>query len=171
MSVSTTFPKMHVSLYVSDLQRSIEFYDRFFGQQPEKVAHKYAKYILDQPALIISFIEKPERVQANFGHLGFQVATEEILRSKLDWAREKGLVDREEIGTTCCYAVQDKFWATDPDNIQWEVYYFHKDAAFNDPKYDLSGESQCATKVELKDPAAVELTTAEACCEPGSSCC
>ena len=23
---------------------------------------------------------------------------------------------------TCCYAVQDKFWATDPDGHRWEVF-------------------------------------------------
>lgn len=24
--------------------------------------------------------------------------------------------------TTCCYAVQDKVWVDDPDQVPWEVY-------------------------------------------------
>jgi hypothetical protein len=28
----------------------------------------------------------------------------------------------EEIGTTCCFATQDKVWVTAPDSERWEVY-------------------------------------------------
>ena len=65
----STFPRMHVSLYVSNLAASVNFYSTFFGQPATKVKPGYAKYVLDSPSLIISFIENPERVQANFGHL------------------------------------------------------------------------------------------------------
>ena len=44
---------MHVSLYVSDIDKSIQFYSTFFGQQPDKVKSRYAKYILENPSLII----------------------------------------------------------------------------------------------------------------------
>jgi hypothetical protein len=27
----------------------------------------------------------------------------------------------------CCYALQTKFWITDPDHTMWEVYTFHED--------------------------------------------
>jgi len=139
------FPRMHVSLYVSDIKKSVGFYTQFFGQQPVKVKPGYAKYVLEQPSLIISFIENQERVQSNFGHLGFQVETLEELDSKLADAKSKGLVSREEIGTNCCYAKQDKFWVNDPDHVQWEVYYFHADAAFNDPHYEMSEATACCT--------------------------
>ena len=69
------FPRMHVSLYVSDIQRSVGFYTKLFGQEPTKVKPKYAKFTLESPSLIISFVENKERVQQNFGHLGFQVET------------------------------------------------------------------------------------------------
>ncbi len=109
------FPRMHVSLYVSDLEKSVGFYNSFFGIEPEKVKDGYAKYILSAPSLIISFIHNPERVQANFGHLGFQVATQEEMQQKLEFAKQVGLATKEEIGTSCCFAIQDKFWVTDPD--------------------------------------------------------
>lgn len=146
--MNTPFPRMHVSLYVSDIAKSIEFYSSFFGQEPAKVKPKYAKYILDSPSLIISFVENPDRVQQNFGHLGFQVESIEDLNIQLWSARKKTLVSKEEIGTNCCYAKQDKFWVTDPDGVQWEVYYFHADAEFNDPHYELSEAPACCMPTE-----------------------
>ena len=67
------FPRMHVSLYVSDLAKSVNFYTQFFGTEPVKVKPSYAKYVLEKPSLIISFVENKDRVQSNFGHVGFQV--------------------------------------------------------------------------------------------------
>lgn len=139
------FPRMHVSLYVSDLQKSINFYTNLFGVEPVKVKPNYAKYITESPSLIISFVENPERVQNNFGHLGFQVETMEQLEEKMKDAESKGIVSKKEMGTNCCYAKQDKFWATDPDGVQWEVYYFHEDAEFNDPHYEMKEASACCT--------------------------
>ena len=58
-----------------------------------------------------------------------------------------------EGGTTCCYAGQDKVWATDPDGNRWEVFVvLEADAA-----------------VHSKTPVAVASGTEAACCAP--SCC
>jgi catechol 2,3-dioxygenase-like lactoylglutathione lyase family enzyme len=143
--MTNPFPRMNVSLYVSDIQKTVSFYSQFFGQEPIKIKPQYAKYVLDKPSLIISFVENKERVQANFGHLGFQMETLQELETKLAYAREKNIVSKEEIGTNCCYAKQDKFWANDPDGIQWEVYYFHEDAEFNDPHYEMTEATACCT--------------------------
>ena len=140
-NAGSAFPRMHVSLYVSDIAKSVEFYSQFFGQEPAKVKPNYAKYVLEKPSLIISFVESKEKVQSNFGHLGFQVESLEDLNIKLWEAKKKNIVAREEMGTTCCYAKQDKFWVNDPDGVQWEVYYFHADAEFNDPHYEKSSEA------------------------------
>ncbi|MEL7001526.1 MAG: ArsI/CadI family heavy metal resistance metalloenzyme [Bacteroidota bacterium] len=138
---STTFPKMHVSLYVSDINQTVSFYERFFDQAPSKVKERYAKFELEDPSLIISFVENPANVSKNFGHLGFQVEDTEELKSRLGQAMTHQLPIDEEMGVSCCYAKQDKFWVTDPDKIQWEVYYFHEDAEFNDPRYSLADDS------------------------------
>ncbi len=164
------FPRMHVSLYVTEISKTIAFYDSFFGKPADKIKHKYAKYILNKPSLIISFIENPERVQSNFGHLGIQVETKEEMESRLEIAQKMNLVSKVEIGTACCYAIQDKFWVDDPDGVQWEIYYFHEDAEFNDPHYELQEASACCmpaeeSKVEFK-PLAMANT-----CEPGGGCC
>jgi catechol 2,3-dioxygenase-like lactoylglutathione lyase family enzyme len=133
--------KMHSSFYVSDLQETISFYNKFFEMEPEKVKQDYVKYILNEPGLVISFIENKDRVQSRFGHMGFMVPTEEDLNLRLWKAKKVGIVSKEEKGTNCCYARQDKFWVTDPDGIQWEVYYFHEDVEFNDPSYDNDKET------------------------------
>ena len=155
---------MHVSLYVSDIQKTLEFYTSFFGAEPVKVKPNYAKYILENPSLIISFVENKGRVQQNFGHLGFQVETLEDLNIKLWEAKKKNLVAKEEVGTNCCYAKQDKFWATDPDGVQWEVYYFHEDAEFNDPHYESNEAAACCTPAEKEKVSLSELTAKKACC-------
>ncbi len=176
------FPRMHVSLYVSDLASTINFYTAFFGKPADKIRKGYAKYLLDTPSLIISFLENPERVSANFGHLGIQVETRAIMDRYLSVAREKGLVSKEEIGTACCYALQDKFWAEDPDGIQWEIYYFHEDAEFNDPHYAEEGSSACclpstegavSEKVEVPKNDKIKVTISEIknVCDPQSGCC
>ncbi len=172
------FPRMHVSCYVNNLEDTIHFYNQFFGQEPEKVKEKYTKYILNEPSLIISFIENPERVQSNFGHLGFQVETKEELYQKLEISKSQHIVSLEEIGTNCCFAEQDKYWVTDPSGIQWEVYYFHKDVEFNDPKYSDGMTAQCCMpedskdqKIEKKKLKLVEVKEDNTVCTPGSGCC
>ena len=166
---------MHVSLYVSNLAASVNFYSTFFGQPATKIKPGYAKYVLESPSLIISFIENPERVQSNFGHLGFQVETVEEMNNRLVNARAQGIVSKEEIGTSCCYALQDKFWATDPDGVQWEVYYFHEDAEFNDPHYEMQDASACcmppAEAVVEKPKLKIAEVQAANTCAPGSGCC
>ncbi|UYZ60848.1 ArsI/CadI family heavy metal resistance metalloenzyme [Hymenobacter latericus] len=180
---TASFPRMHVSLYVSDIQATISFYDTFFGQPADKIKPGYAKYVLEQPSLIISFVQNPTRVQSHFGHLGFQVETPEQLQQRLAVANAAGLVQRQEIGTNCCYAKQDKFWVNDPDGVEWEVYYFHEDAEFNDPHYDDHDTAGAASQCCIAPSAAEVLTTAPmaftlldtaapaaACCGTSGSC-
>ncbi len=167
----SSFPRMHVSLYVKNVQNTVQFYTNFFGQGPDKVMADYAKYVLEKPSLIISFVQNKDRVQSNFGHLGFQVETEERLNALLTIARDKNLVQKEEIGTNCCYANQDKFWVSDPDGHQWEVYYFHHDTSFNDPRFEDSSATACCMppKVEKKRIRLSDLN--KVTCEPDSGCC
>jgi hypothetical protein len=34
----------------------------------------------------------------------------------------EGLFTDEEIGTTCCFATQDKVWVASPGGERWEIY-------------------------------------------------
>lgn len=168
---NNVFPRMHVSYYVSDIAKSVAFYNSFFGKTADKIKPGYAKYILDEPSLIISFIENPDRVKANFGHLGFQVETKEEMEKRLEVARSIGIVSKEEIGTSCCYAIQDKFWVNDPDGVQWEVYYFHEDVEFNDPHYQSEDADVCCAPPQTENIIKTEPVKEAAVCAPGSACC
>ena len=164
---------MHVSLYVNSVERTVKFYNTFFGQPAEKVKPGYAKYHLAEPSLIISFVENPERTAKQFGHLGIQVETRAEMERRLNVARSQNIVSKEEIGVACCYATQDKFWVNDPDGHQWEVYYFHADSEFNDPQFEEASAEACCTpaakeKIEL---ASITKQGDKASCEPGSGCC
>ncbi len=180
--MSGSFPRMHVSLYVADIAATVNFYTSFFGQPAAKVKKGYAKYMLNSPSLVISFVENADKVQPQFGHLGFQTETLEEMTNSLEKMKSMGLTVREEMGTNCCFARQDKFWIADPDGHQWEVYYFHEDVEFNDPHYTTEEASACCSPSDEaggscepnKEPIKEKVNLAnlsEQKCEPGSGCC
>jgi len=165
------FPRMHISLYVSNIGKTVEFYRQFFGVEPAKQKNEYAKFHLESPSLIISFVENPQKVNPAFGHLGFQLEKREEVMARLATSQELGIVSREEIGTACCYALQDKFWVEDPDGYQWEVYYFHKDVEFNDPHYATEEASACCTPQQKEKSRLALADLNSPSCEAGSGCC
>jgi catechol 2,3-dioxygenase-like lactoylglutathione lyase family enzyme len=170
--MSTQYPRMHVSLYVSNLAQTVSFYQSFFDIAPAKIKSGYAKFELASPPLIISFVENRSRVRSNFGHLGIQLETPEKLQLHLERARKLNIVTKEEIGTACCYAVQDKFWAADPDGHQWEMYYFHEDVEFNDPHYTNAETEACCASTELNTESSAKNTKEiVSSCTEKSGCC
>jgi catechol 2,3-dioxygenase-like lactoylglutathione lyase family enzyme len=149
-----TKSRMHVSLMVSDINKTIEFYNQFFATEPSKIKQGYAKYELTEPGLIISFIESAIPPSPRFGHLGFQVNSLKDLEKRKIQAKDNNLISSEEENIACCYAVQNKFWVKDPDQYEWEVYYFIKDIDVNSPKYESCCEqSEIANKAAEVEPA------------------
>ncbi len=113
---------VHISLNVSSLDRSVDFYSRFFGE-PKKRKADYAKFVSAEPEIHLAL--QPGRQGRDGGalsHLGIRVDSSDAVR---DWKRTllaRGLPAEEEKRETCCYALQDKFWVDDPDGNRWEVY-------------------------------------------------
>jgi catechol 2,3-dioxygenase-like lactoylglutathione lyase family enzyme len=120
--------KPHISLNVSNVDASVEFYERAFGVKATKRRPGYAKFDLTSPALNLTMQEAP-RTGVNASHFGVQVASSEDVASA--WARFKqaGLDVLTEQNTECCYALQDKVWVKDPDGNAWEVFVVKGDAA------------------------------------------
>jgi catechol 2,3-dioxygenase-like lactoylglutathione lyase family enzyme len=119
----------HLALTVSDVERSIPFYEALFGVAPEKVRPGYAKFSVAEPALNFT-LNAGERdgTLGAFNHAGIQVAsTDDVLAAKLRLKRA-ALATFDEMDTTCCYAHQDKIWVTDPDGTPWEVFATHADS-------------------------------------------
>lgn len=119
--------KPHLAINVRSVEESIEFYKRLFGIEPSKVRTGYAKFDVQQPALNFTLNQVPFDGPGALSHLGIQVAsTEDVNAIKSRWESE-GLLPREEMQTTCCYALQDKAWVKDPDGNEWEVFTVLKD--------------------------------------------
>lgn len=118
----------HLALTVSDVERSIPFYEALFGVAPEKIRPGYAKFSVSEPALNFT-LNAGERTGTlgAFNHAGIQVTSpDDVLAAKLRLKRA-GLAAFEELDTTCCYAHQDKIWVQDPDGTPWEVFATHED--------------------------------------------
>lgn len=119
--------KAHLAINVRDVDQSIEFYKKMFGIEPSKVRTGYAKFDVANPPLNFTLNQVPFDGSGALSHLGIQVAsTDDVLAMKNAWA-EKGLSPREEMQTSCCYALQDKAWVHDPDGNEWEVFVVLKD--------------------------------------------
>ena len=118
--------KFHISLHVSDIEKTTSFYKRLFGQDPIKVKTNYSKFELDNPGLVLSFIESKDP-SPNFGHLGIRVNDNEELLERKKEIEKLITIELEEENVACCYAIQNKFWVKDPDGYEWEVYHFLKD--------------------------------------------
>ncbi|WP_062308401.1 ArsI/CadI family heavy metal resistance metalloenzyme [Alicyclobacillus sendaiensis] len=112
----------HVAINVRNLEQSLTFYRNLFGVDPVRVRPGYAKFDIDQPPLNFTLNEFPYGDAGALNHLGLQVtSTEDVLVAK-QRLEAAGLVTVDEMNTTCCYALQDKIWVTDPDGNRWEVF-------------------------------------------------
>lgn len=113
---------VHISLNVSNLDRSADFYSRFFGEA-KKLKADYAKFVSADPEIHLAL--QPGRRVAGEGalsHLGIRVDSSDKVRQWKQTLTERGLPAEEEVREACCYALQDKFWISDPDGNRWEVY-------------------------------------------------
>jgi catechol 2,3-dioxygenase-like lactoylglutathione lyase family enzyme len=136
--------KPHLAIHVKDVAASIDFYRRLFGIEPCKVRTGYAKFDVANPPLNFTLNERDEVPRGALSHLGIQVeSTAEVLTLREDW-RQRGLQPRDEMKTTCCYAVQDKAWVSDPDGNEWEVFTVLED---NLPETPVANTSCCAPHV------------------------
>ena len=114
--------KAHLAINVRDVDASIEFYKKMLGIDPSKVRTGYAKFDVQNPPLNFTLNQVPFEDSGALSHLGIQVAsTDDVLAMKKSW-EDAGLSPREEMQTTCCYALQDKAWVSDPDGNEWEVF-------------------------------------------------
>lgn len=148
--------RLHVALEVSDLERSIAFYQTLLGVAPTKVRTGYAKFEPAEPSVNLSLNQGASRPVSGAAHFGVQVQSTSAVEAIQKRLALAGHATRTEEATACCYAVQDKVWATDPDGNPWEVFVVTE--AESPHRVEPSGE--CC--VPASDAAADE----GACCVP-----
>jgi len=170
--------KTHVSLNVRDVERSVAFYEAFFGVPAHKRRPGYANFDLTNPPLKLALqTASPAEGLGALSHLGIQVGTAAEVQAARERLIASGLASFDEGDTVCCYARQDKIWAHDPDNNGWEVYTLldemndeeddHFAQAAMSPPAATDGSACCAASAQSKAGGP------DCCAQPadGSACC
>jgi catechol 2,3-dioxygenase-like lactoylglutathione lyase family enzyme len=148
---------------VADIDAAVEFYSKLFGTGPAKRRPGYANFAVAMPPLKLVLIEsadaRADGVHGALNHLGIEVETGDEVRAAAARLAGEGMTTRVQESTTCCYAVQDKAWVSDPDGAPWEVYTVLADAQ-NQTAIGCSTDT-CGPTAAGSAPAA----------EPAPSCC
>jgi lactoylglutathione lyase len=113
--------RVQLALNVDDLDEAVAFYSKLFNAEPAKRKPGYANFAIAEPALKLVLIEN-QGLGGSLNHLGVEVETSEKVHEEIARLSGAGLFTDEEIGTTCCFATQDKVWVTGPAGEKWEVY-------------------------------------------------
>lgn len=113
--------RVQLALNVDDLDAAIAFYTQLFGTEPAKVKPGYANFAIAEPPLKLVLLGNPGQ-GGTLNHLGVEVESREQVHAEIARLAGAGMFTEEEIGTTCCFATQDKVWVTGPNRERWEVY-------------------------------------------------
>jgi catechol 2,3-dioxygenase-like lactoylglutathione lyase family enzyme len=120
--------KMHLNLATRSLDRSVAFYSALLAAKPVKQLSDYALFITENPGLELA-LDLDAEAQAGHGqHFGIVVDSTEAVEAQIERLQAAGHeveIEREE---TCCYAVQTKVWASDPEGRRWETYVVHEES-------------------------------------------
>lgn len=127
--------RAQLAINVDDLDEAIAFYSKLFNTTPAKIKPGYANFAVAEPPLKLVLIENPGH-GGTLNHLGVEVETTEAVHSEIARLSDEGMFTEEEMGTTCCFATQDKVWVTGPAGEKWEVYTVLADS-------DTFGNSPC----------------------------
>lgn len=166
-----TASRVHTGLAVRDLALSVAFYRTFFGQEPTKIRHGYAKFEVAEPPfnLALNGFGGPTGPNNPDSHFGIQVKSTDEVRRFAERLRQAGLPVKVEEQVTCCYAVQNKVWTADPDGNKWEVYVVLDDRAAQHP----SSQGECCPAAAAAN-ASQDAMTPRSAAEPShgtTACC
>ncbi|WP_077622803.1 ArsI/CadI family heavy metal resistance metalloenzyme [Sediminibacillus massiliensis] len=131
---------VHIGINVTNLEESIAFYSKVFGERPVKNRNDYAKYLPSGLNLNFTLNVKPFVNGNQVGHFGLQVEKQEEIEHHKQRLEKLGFFTRDEKNTNCCYALQDKFWITDPDGNEWEFFFTKNDTEIIDNSICCSEE-------------------------------
>jgi catechol 2,3-dioxygenase-like lactoylglutathione lyase family enzyme len=113
--------RVQLALNVDNLDEAVEFYSKLFNTQPAKLKAGYANFAVADPALKLVLLENPGK-GGTLNHLGVEVESSDTVHAEISRLEQQGMFTEEEIGTTCCFATQDKVWVTGPGGEKWEIY-------------------------------------------------
>jgi catechol 2,3-dioxygenase-like lactoylglutathione lyase family enzyme len=119
--------RVQLALNVADVDAAVEFYRALFATEPAKLRPGYASFAVADPPLKLVLIENRSATQP-LNHLGVERASTDAVHEQGRRLAAAGVALEIEEGVTCCHALQDKHWVTDPDGQRWENYVVLADA-------------------------------------------
>jgi len=119
--------RLQLALNVKDLDRAVEFYSKLFGVDVNKRKPGYANFAIEEPPLKLVLFELPDAPE-RLNHLGVEVFDDELVDAATKRLEDAGMEHLVEDETTCCYARQNKVWASEPDGLRWEWYRVIEDS-------------------------------------------
>jgi Glyoxalase/Bleomycin resistance protein/Dioxygenase superfamily len=146
-------PRIQLALNVDNLAEAVAFYSKLFNTQPTKLKEGYANFAVAEPPLKLVLLENPGN-GTTLNHLGVEVESSGLVHDEIARLAGEGMFTQEQIGTTCCFATQDKVWVTGPGGEKWEVYTV------------LADSETFGTSPELlaADPSDGKSATSSSCC-------
>jgi len=115
--------KMHLNLATRDLDASVAFYRTLLRSEPAKHYPDYALFLTERPGLELALDLDASATVRESAHYGVVVEEPAEVVAAIERFQNAGYPVDVEMDETCCYAVQHKVWATDPDGRRWETYY------------------------------------------------
>jgi catechol 2,3-dioxygenase-like lactoylglutathione lyase family enzyme len=108
--------RFHAHVAVENIETSIDFYSKLFGEPPTKKQDDYAKWMLENPRINFAISARGHAIGVN--HFGFQVdSPEELVELKklAGAASPGGVMNQGE--AACCYSKSEKHWTIDPQGL------------------------------------------------------
>lgn len=162
--------RVQLALNVDDLDAAVAFYSTLFDTTPAKVKPGYANFAIIDPPLKLVLSENPGQ-GGTLNHLGVEVESSATVHAEIARLTQAGMFTEEEIGTTCCFATQDKVWVTGPGKERWEVYtkLVDSDTFGTSPQHPGQDDDQTVCCGTNGAATADEPAAPASCCRPAAS--
>jgi len=150
--------RLQLALNVKNLDRAIAFYSEMFASPVHKQRPGYANFEIENPPLKLVLFEHPAATE-NLNHIGVDCLSEQAFETASARLHQSDLVTSDVAETGCCHAKQSKFWATGPDELDWEWYRILDDAP-----HDQSADQQTSGAGCCGQQPDKELQPDQVCC-------
>jgi len=161
--------RLQLAMNVSNLDESIDFYEKMFDTKVAKVRPGYANFAIENPPLKLVLFEAPDE-GGTLNHLGVEVETADQVEAAEGRLTADGITTTGVDETECCFAAKTETWVEGPDN-RWEWYVKTGDTE-QFGNVVISGENSddnCCAPVAVGVGAETGTAGSEASSE--SSCC
>ena len=129
--------RLQLALNVENLDQSIAYYSKMFGEAPHKTRKGYANFAIDNPALKLVLFENPQASE-RLNHLGVEMFDAADIEKTARRFEDAGILKSVQTASVCCHADQDKVWTEELQGLSWEWYVINDDSPDLAANHDAS---------------------------------